>query len=111
MVGDGPGKVCVGGVVGRGEAVDRETKWSLDVNITMETPQRLVGKDASPSPTLVGWEGGGPPPGLHRALHHPLGAAKSSSGPHQPTLLEGQEHAITERLRFVQMFETLRGGL
>ena len=80
--------------MGRGEAVDRETKWSLDVNITMETPQRLVGKDASPSPTLVGWEGGGPPPGLHRALHHPLGAAKSSSGPHQPTLLEGQEHAI-----------------
>lgn len=103
--------MCVGGIVGRGEAVDRETKWSLDVNITMETPQRLVGKDASPSPTLVGWEGGGPPQAytVLSITHSEL--PKVPRAPTRSLSSKGKSMPLTERLRFVQMFETLRGGL
>lgn len=80
---------------GEGEAVDRETELSLDVNITMETSQRLASEDAFPF-FHPGRVGGRMPTalGLHRALHHPLGAAKSSPGSHQVALLKGQEHSV-----------------
>lgn len=94
-----------------GEALDRETERSLDVNITMETPQRLASKDSFPSATCKSWT----EDTLLRAYtvlsitHSEL--PKVPRAPTRSLSSKGKSMPLTERLRFVQMFETLRGGL
>lgn len=105
--GDRPRKVGVG--VG---GVEREMKRSLDVNITMEAPQRLTTTILSLSSTLQGLEGGCPRPQAYTVLsitHSEL--PKAPRAPTRSLSSKGKSMPLTERLRFVQMFETLRGGL
>lgn len=106
MVGERLGRWC-----GLGGGVDRETKLSLDVNITMETPQRLASINSFPfiHPARVTERR---PPQAYTVLsitHSEL--PKVPRAPTRSLSSKGKSMPLTERLLLVQMFETLRGGL
>lgn len=93
------------------EAVDRETRLSLDVNITMETPQTLASADSVPLLSHREWgEGCAHPSYTVLSITH----SELPNVPRAPTRSlssKGKSMPLTDRLRFVQMFETRRGGL
>lgn len=86
------------------EAVDRETRLSLDVNITIKTPQTLASADRERE------EGCARPRYTVLSITH----SELPNVPRAPTRSlssKGKSMPLTDRLRFVQMFETRLGGL
>lgn len=93
------------------EAVDRETRLSLDVNITIKTPQTLASADSVPLLSHREWKQGCAYP-CYTVLS--ITHSELPNVPRAPTRSlssKGKSMPLTDRLRFVQMFETRLGGL